>query len=879
MCSLNLGIRRLAVVALAAIACAVAPFSPASRAQTPPAQAVPAPPADGVPAILGVDYVLTLNADLTGEFIETRRIKVLGVSVLQQVAQQTTEYVEGMQSFEIITAFTEKADGTKVPVDLATVITRDGATGLAAVYARDLKMVTVIFPDVAVGDTLVLSTRRIIQSDTFAGNFEQMMPFTRNITRADSTVRVIAPSSLALRVGVQGDGMEHTVTVVGNETRHLVVVRGRPMVHDEGRMTSPLDRDPAVFVTTFPDYEEMARSYWNTARGAVEVTPEIARLAEEITRGIDDKRMQARAISTWVKRNIRYVAVLLGTSRVVPHNTADVLKNRYGDCKDHAVLMAALLAAKGIASEQVLINGTNAYALPELATMGYLNHVILYLPEFGVYDDPTLQLAAFGVLADTEYDKPVVHVSEGRAYRARIPAMKPEDHVSHRRTRMSVTTDGIVSGETEQFGTGLFAMNVRAVSASIQANGLERSAEELLRRSGLPGKGRFDIGSLAELGDSYSTRASFTYDARMKIKPGSFIIPVGLGIQARPGDYVLADRLPVRKLPFVCLAGTQIEEIEISFADGLPLPQQINPRRIDNKSFSYSADYRLEGRTLKVQRQFVSQVPGQVCAAELEGELAQPIRDVFASNATQMAFAAQPDQKPAPGTPTALETLEVKRTAVADQPLKVDFLYAINPDCSSIGIASVRTLEEPKHGKLTIGKGSGFSNFPQDNPRQACNRRRSEGMLMYYRPDPGYLGADSVTVDVVYNDGSSRKRHYAIAVNARPAPAELSRAAASEQQVRIGFLTNVEPDCTTTPFASVRIVEEPQHGEAKLKEDSGFTSFSKENPRFECNKQRSVGIAVLYRGEAEYTGKDAVVVEIVYVDGFESRVRYSIDVK
>jgi hypothetical protein len=303
-------------------------------------------------------------------------------------------------------------------------------------------------------------------------------------------VRVIAPSSLALRVGVQGDGMEHTVTVVDNETRHLVVVRGRPMVRDEDRMTSPLDHDPAVFVTTFPDYEEMARTYWNAARGTVEATPEIARLADEITRGIDDKRMQARAISTWVKRNIRYVAVLLGTSRVVPHNAADVLKNRYGDCKDHAVLMAALLAAKGIASEQVLINGTNAYALPELATMGYLNHVILYLPEIGLYDDPTLQFAAFGVLAGEEYDKPVVHVSEGRAYRARIPAMKPEDHVSHRRTRMSVTTDGTVSGETEQFGTGLFAMNVRAVSASIQANGLERSAEELLRRRPRARRGR-----------------------------------------------------------------------------------------------------------------------------------------------------------------------------------------------------------------------------------------------------------------------------------------------------------------------------------------------------------------------------------------------------
>jgi hypothetical protein len=95
------------------------------------------------------DYALKLNADRTGEFLETRRVKVLAVAALQDVAQQNVDYVEGMQSFEIVAAFTEKATGTKMPVDLATVITRDAATGVGATFLRDLKVVTVIFPDVA----------------------------------------------------------------------------------------------------------------------------------------------------------------------------------------------------------------------------------------------------------------------------------------------------------------------------------------------------------------------------------------------------------------------------------------------------------------------------------------------------------------------------------------------------------------------------------------------------------------------------------------------------------------------------------------------------------------------------------------------------------
>jgi Domain of Unknown Function with PDB structure (DUF3857) len=262
----NHGTRRLVVAFGAALACAVALASPASHAQTPPASTVPAQPADGVPFTFGLDVTLRLNADKTGELIETRRIKVLSVAAVQQVAQQSAQYVEGMQGFEIVAAVTEKANGSKVPIDLATVITRDGATGLASVFARDLKIVTVIFPDVAVGDTLVLTMRRTIRSDTFAGHFEQMIPLPRAIPFADSTLRVIAPSSLPLKVGVQGEGMEHSVTMGNNESRHVINYHARPVVPGEDRMTSPLDRDPAVLISTFANYEELARSYWASAR-------------------------------------------------------------------------------------------------------------------------------------------------------------------------------------------------------------------------------------------------------------------------------------------------------------------------------------------------------------------------------------------------------------------------------------------------------------------------------------------------------------------------------------------------------------------------------------------------------------------------------------
>src|SRR5262249_14698244 len=151
--------------------------------------------------------------------------------------------------------------------------------------------------------------------------------------------------------------------------------------------TSPLDRDPRVIVSTFRDFEDLGRSWLEAAGSRTRVTPEIAALAEEITRGIDDRRAQTEAIDRWGKQNIRYVALYMDfAAGWVPHETAAILKNRFGDCKDHATLMGALLAAKGIASDAVIINATNAYTMPEVAAPGYHNHMIIYIPELGLYD-------------------------------------------------------------------------------------------------------------------------------------------------------------------------------------------------------------------------------------------------------------------------------------------------------------------------------------------------------------------------------------------------------------------------------------------------------------------------------------------------------------
>ncbi len=708
---------------------------------------------------------LTVRADLTATNLVTKRLKILAPAAIQPLSQQQLLFVEGMQSVDILEAFTEKADGARVAVEPANIITRDGASGLAATYARDLKQRTIIFPDVGVGDTLVMTYQWEISRGLFPGQFLHSEVFARSQPIASAEVIVEAPQAVDLQVKTTGTGLTVRSEDIGEVRRHTVTLAPGPYLPEEARAVGPIDRDPALLVSTFKSYEELGLAYRALALPKAAVTPEISMLADEITRGIVDKRAQAIAIDTWMKEHIRYVAVYLAVGRVVPNEAATVLRNKYGDCKDKVTLMAAVLAAKGIASEAALINLGNAYTLPRPPTLTVLNHVILYLPDFDLYDDPTARGAAFGVLAPEAYDKPVVRVSASAAKLGRTPAMRPQDHASHSHTVLQIAADGRVAGETAESATGAFAIALRGAAAAVQNLGGENAARRVLQGFGTPGTGSFDVSHLADPIDPAKVQGSFALDGKLRPPrlPGRAPIPFGMPLLTRPGNFLLPPRLSGRASAFVCYAGEQTEDIDATFADGFPMPVAPPALRIKKPLIAYRSSFKLEGRTLRIHREFVSRVTGQSCAPQVEAQIAADMNLVWVHTHAGFGF-LWPGQNPAASLPQPGQPVELVRAVAADQKLRLDFLYSINPDCSSIGFSTVRIIEPPKNGRLTVENGSGFTNFPQGNLRYDCNKRRSDGVVLQYEPNPGFVGTDSLTVDVVFPSGSLSQRHYSIAV-------------------------------------------------------------------------------------------------------------------
>jgi hypothetical protein len=870
-----------AILAVAGLACAFGTGPAGAQPQpAPAAQASPAAPVAGAQAPYAVQYQkhVVIRPDLTTTEVLTRRIKLLVPSAIQALSQEQLPFIDGMQTLEVLEAYTEKSDGRRIPVDPASIITQDPASGLQLTYLRDLKQRVIIFPDVAVGDTLVATVKLEQTKNLFPGQLTHFDLFPRSLPYTSAQVTIEAPAGLDLQIKTIGSGLTDSVEMSGDIRRHTITLTPQGYRPQEQGATSALDRESAILLSTFKSYAELGMTFGDTALPKAAVTPEIAALANEITANITDRKAQAVAIDAWMKKNIRYVAIYLSLGRVVPHDADTVLANKFGDCKDKATLMSALLAAKGIASEAVLINATNDYTLPEPPTLAALNHVILYLPEFGIYDDPTVSWAAFGILAPETYDKPVVHVSQAGARLSRTPPMQSQDHVAHAVTTLNIAADGTVTGQTRESNTGFLATALRVAGGAVQVLGEATASARQLQGFNTPGSGRFDLGNIGAAMDPVVITGSFTLNDRFKAPPpgGRTVIPYGMPLTARPGNFLLGARFSGRRSPFVCYAGTQIEDIDAKFAPGLPLPVPLRPTSIDNPYFSYRSTYRLEDRALKIHREFISRVAAQVCPAEVEAQIAADMETVRIDVYSGYAFNAPPPPAAPPGTPQ-----EVKRTMTVDRKAQIDYVASLNPDCSSLGFATVHLVEEPQHGSVAIDHGTGYANYPQNNPRSECNKRQTEGMVISYAPNAGFTGADSVMVEVITPAGTSFKRRYAISVNppAPPQTFEFTRIAAADQVLQLAFLFYLNPDCSPIGFATVHVLEEPRHGKATVQRGTGFSTFVQNNPRFECNKRRTDGVNLSYAPEEGFTGTDSVTVEVVGPDGSAHKRHFAIEVK
>src|SRR5207244_9372931 len=108
--------------------------------------------------------------------------------------------------------------------------------------------------------------------------------------------------------------------------------------------------------STIGSWADIGRWYHDLSQPRCVADSAIRSKALDLTKNARTEEDKIHAIASFV-RSIQYQSTPFRMSAYVPTEGKQVLQERYGDCKDKAALMVALLAAVDIRADMVLLSG------------------------------------------------------------------------------------------------------------------------------------------------------------------------------------------------------------------------------------------------------------------------------------------------------------------------------------------------------------------------------------------------------------------------------------------------------------------------------------------------------------------------------------------
>jgi len=259
-----------------------------------------------------------------------------------------------------------------------------------------------------------------------------------------------------------------------------------PAIADEPRMPNDdaLGGRLGVHWNASRSWNDVATWFHGLASSRLAPTPALQTKTRELTNGAADP---IRALARFAQRDVRYVAVEIGIGGYQPHAAGEVFANRFGDCKDKATLLRAMLKEIGVESHYLIVHTTRGVVEPSFATIHAFNHVISAIqiprerakgldaviehPRLGalLLFDPTSTTTPFGQLPSYLQASRGLLVTPSGGELIDLPAHAPESSALRRTARLQLDENGTLTGSVEEVRTGSVAASMRGEMQSLSA--------------------------------------------------------------------------------------------------------------------------------------------------------------------------------------------------------------------------------------------------------------------------------------------------------------------------------------------------------------------------------------------------------------------------
>jgi hypothetical protein len=372
----------------------------------------------------------------------------------------------------------------------------------------------------------------------------------------------------------------------------------------------------------FESWTDMGNWFGQLIQGRRDVTPEMHSEVVLLTSSQNAALPKMRAIASFMQSDIRYVAVELGIGGLQPHPARDVFTRRFGDCKDKATLMSAMLADIGIDSYYVIINASRgAVDAKTPPSVGNFNHAILAIripdaiseavvpaslmhPKLGrlLFFDPTDTMTPFGFVRGELQANYAMLVTPSGGELVRLPQLSSTNSGIHRTGKLTLNPQGTLVGDFVEIRTGDSASRQRYALRNVSKNEDRiKPIESLLSHS----VGTFAIAK-ATVQNLDDTSLPFGYNYSLVVR--DYAKTAGNLLLVRPrvvGIYAngVLERKEPRKYPIELDSPAQYtDSFEIILPVGFEVDDLPPPVDIDDGFASYHSRTEVKGNVLHYSR-------------------------------------------------------------------------------------------------------------------------------------------------------------------------------------------------------------------------------------------------------------------------------------
>ncbi len=268
------------------------------------------------------------------------------------------------------------ADGSVHTLD-PKAVTEASAEYERSIFSDD-RILHAPLPGVAAGSVVEIVTEELGKSVIPGAGQSSIFSFASSIPEERMRLTLEGPAGSFAPHIVNKAGIEPR-TVEKEGRRQIIFERGHAdaIDFDEDHLASDELPYPYVAFSTGTTWADLARGYAEIVDRQI-AAADVREIAAAATRGATKREEIVDRLLAHVEANVHYAGVEVGDGSIVPRVPTGVLKNKYGDCKDKATLLVALLRAAGLpAHVALLFAGHNFDVLNELPAMNRFNHAIV----------------------------------------------------------------------------------------------------------------------------------------------------------------------------------------------------------------------------------------------------------------------------------------------------------------------------------------------------------------------------------------------------------------------------------------------------------------------------------------------------------------------